>query len=234
MEFTIQTLKKMVRNVPRLGPFLVHLREKRWKSSEGWDRRYRRGGNSGAGSYHRLAQFKAEFLNRFVFQQRVTSVIEFGSGDGSQLKLACYPEYVGVDVSSKAVELCTHAFSHETSKTFLHSSAYVPGTHADLALSLDVIYHLVEDEVYEVYMWQLFGSARHFVIVYSSNEDKNTSSIHIRHRRFTDWVERYQPGWYLKSTLQNAFPYDADDPEHTSFADFYVFARRSSPPARLE
>ena len=37
---------------------------------------------------------------------------------------------------------------------------------AELALSLDVIYHLVEDTVYESYMGQLFDSATKYVIVY--------------------------------------------------------------------
>lgn len=229
MDFIISSLKNMVKSVPGLGPFLVRLRESRWNSSDGWDQRYRRGGNSGAGSYHRLAQYKADFLNGFVLQHQITSVIEFGCGDGSQLKLAHYAQYIGVDVSSKAVELCREAFAGDTSKQFLHSSAFVAGTKAELTLSLDVIYHLVEDDIYEVYMRQLFASSERFVIVYSSNLNEDTPSIHIRHRRFTDWIAKYEPRWYLHSTVKNAYPFDAADPERTSFADFYVFALRHSP-----
>lgn len=44
---------------------------------------------------------------------------------------------------------------------------------ADLSLSLDVIYHLVEDEVFETYINTLFKSARRYVIIYSSNSDDN-------------------------------------------------------------
>ena len=36
--------------------------------------------------------------------------------------------------------------------------------------SLDVIYHLVEDEILKSYMTTLFGTARKLVIIYSSNE----------------------------------------------------------------
>jgi hypothetical protein len=30
----------------------------------------------------------------------------------------------------------------------------------------------------------------------------------------------------LQSTIKNAYPWDAADPQHTSFADFYFFAIR--------
>jgi cyclopropane fatty-acyl-phospholipid synthase-like methyltransferase len=176
-----------------------------------------------------VPEFKADFLNRFVTQHQVSSVIEFGSGDGSQLKLARYPKYIGVDVSSRAIQMCRTVFSDDASKLFLHSSAFVPGTCADLAVSLDVIYHLVEDNVFETYMRQLFASAERFVIVYSSNVNRIASSKHILHRQFTEWVELNEPGWILHSIVKNVFPYDATDEEHTSFADFYVFVPCHAP-----
>jgi hypothetical protein len=40
----------------------------------------------------------------------------------------------------------------------------------DLELSLDVIYHLVEDEVFDAYMRSLFAHAGRFVVIYSSNK----------------------------------------------------------------
>src|SRR5687768_6622655 len=51
-------------------------------SNQYWDDRYLIGGNSGAGSYDRLAQFKADVLNKFAYDRDVSSVIEFGCGDG--------------------------------------------------------------------------------------------------------------------------------------------------------
>lgn len=50
-------------------------------SADYWERRYLSGGTSGSGSYNRLAEFKAEFLNEFVRENNVETVIEFGSGD---------------------------------------------------------------------------------------------------------------------------------------------------------
>jgi SAM-dependent methyltransferase len=220
----LSNIKTFVKNTPVIGSFLFHLRFK--NSSNYWDRRYRSGGTSGVGSYNRLAEFKASFLNRFVDQHQTTSVIEYGCGDGAQLRLALYPSYTGVDVSAKAVERCRLLFAEDKTKRFLRSDAAVSGPKAELSLSLDVIYHLVEDPVYDAYMRQLFESAQRFVIVYSSNRDQSRPRGHVRHREFTRWVEQNKPEWHLLSTLKNAYPYDAADPERTSFADFYVFARR--------
>ncbi len=80
-----------------------------------WDSRYRHGGNSGSGSSGRLAQFKAETINRLVVEHGISSVVEFGCGDGRQLALAEYPDYVGVDVSAEAVRLCSERFVDDPS-----------------------------------------------------------------------------------------------------------------------
>lgn len=195
-------------------------------SSTYWERRYTSGGNSGAGSYGRLAQFKANFLNEFADQHHIASVIEYGCGDGAQLKLARYASYMGVDVSAKAVEICRNLFADDASKQFLQLDDIMPDFVADLSLSLDVIYHLVEDSVFDAYMRRLFESARLFVIVYASNTDHSCLAKHVKHRKFTSWVEQNKPEWQLQFTFKNCYPYDPGDPKQTSFADFYVFAPR--------
>ena len=78
------------------------------------------GGQFRPGSYNRLEEFKAEILNEFVRKHSINTVIEFGSGDGSQLKLAEYPSYIGVDVSRTAIEQTRSLFSGDPTKTFVH------------------------------------------------------------------------------------------------------------------
>ncbi len=160
----LTNVKAFIKSVPIIGPHIAHLRTEQFKDSANyWDRRYKTGGNSGAGSYNRLAEFKASVLNEFVRKHEISSVIEYGSGDGAQLKLAQYPTYTGVDISEKALEICRTMFRDDTSKRFLHSKAVTENTTADLALSLDVVYHLVEDSTFDAYMRQLFESAERFV-----------------------------------------------------------------------
>jgi hypothetical protein len=198
-------------------------------SDQYWDERYRRGGNSGAGSYGRLAQFKAEVLNDFVAENGVNTVVEFGSGDGNQLNLARYPSYLGVDVSKAAVEACSSLFAVDPDKNFVVLEEY-DGQIFDLSLSLDVIYHLVEDGVYETYMHTLFESSRRFVIIYASNYDKQPKDLHVRHRKFTDWVKAKQPAFRMIDHIPNNYPFDPKKPNETSFADFFIFELKNNEP----
>jgi hypothetical protein len=224
------SFRSVVKSLPLIGPLAVAAarpfkRQRFDGSADYWERRYITGGNSGAGSYNCLAEFKAAFLNDFVARNAIRSVIEFGSGDGAQLELADYPEYIGVDVSKAAVEVTRSRFASDRSKRFYEPKELPPATRAELSLSLDVIYHLVEDAVFDAYMAVLFDAATRFVIVYASNLDKASAAPHVRHRRFTDWVEQHRPGFALKECTPNAYPFDENDPDNTSFADFYVFER---------
>jgi len=192
-----------------------------------WDERYREKGNSGAGSYGRLAEFKAEVINPFVAKNEITSVMEFGTGDGHQLTLAEYPHYSGYDVSEVSVAHCRGKFLDDKTKTFNLVDDYTDET-ADLTMSLDVIYHLIEDEVYENYMKLLFAAAKKHVIIYASNSEERNIDIkvaHVKHRCFTDWIAANCPQWRQTDMITNRFPYSDADPDNTSFADFYFFSK---------
>lgn len=196
-----------------------------FKSNEYWVNRYISGGNSGLGSYGRLAVFKAEILNKFVLDNDVATVIEFGCGDGNQLKLASYPLYVGYDVSEEALARCRALFSDDKTKVFFNVEEW-DGRSADLTLSLDVIYHLTDDKVYEKYMRSLFGAASRFVIIYSSNTDENKQgqAVHVRHRSFGKWVNANMPAWSLVNKVPNKYS-EVEFGEEGSFADFYIYAK---------
>ncbi len=194
-------------------------------STDYWKKRYQQGFNSGSGSYNCLAEFKAKVINQFLSLNSITSVIEFGCGDGNQLSLIQYPQYLGLDVSDVAVKLCRAKFANDLSKQFSLMSDYQHQT-ADLTVSLDVIYHLVEDLVFENYMQMLFSAASAWVIIYSSNTDKNSifQAKHVRHRCFIDWVNVNQKKWTLVEKIDNPYPKKIGNPD-TSFADFYIFRR---------
>lgn len=187
-----------------------------------WERRYASGGNSGAGSYGELARFKARVLNEVVTELGLLDAIEWGCGDGHQLTLLRIASCTGVDVSESALARCRERFVDDASRRFMPVVA-AAGLRADLSMSLDVLYHLVEDEVFDAYMRRLFESARRLVVVYSSNHDStDTGAPHVRHRRFTDWVDRHATGWRLWRHLPNPYPW-GDDVRAGSFADFYLF-----------
>lgn len=207
----------------RLSNFLRKLRFP--GSSKYWESRYQSGGDSGVGSYEKFAEFKSRVLNEFVARQDIGSIIEFGCGDGNQLTYANYPNYLGVDISATAIDSCRKRFSDDPTKRFTTLDEY-DGQTADLSLSLDVIYHLIEDEVYASHLRALFDAAERFVAIYSSNRSDASlnEAPHIRHRRFTDWIDENRPEWELIQRVPNQFPY-AGDYRSGSWSDFYFFAK---------
>ncbi|MBA3340339.1 MAG: class I SAM-dependent methyltransferase, partial [Gemmatimonadaceae bacterium] len=182
----------------------------RFDATRYWEQRYAAGGTSGDGSYGLLAEFKADVVNGFVREHDVRSAIEFGCGDGNQLSLMRYPAYVGLDVSASAVERCINRFRDDRTKTFFiyDPEAFEDPLHmfrADLALSLDVIYHIVADRMFERYMKHLCDSASRYLIVYSTDVDK-VESQHVRHRSFTNWMTANRPEFHRERVIPNPYP----------------------------
>jgi SAM-dependent methyltransferase len=215
--------KAGVRRIRRVGyAFRRHRARDDFEGSLSyWDRRYQLGSDSGAGSYGRVAAHKAAFVNGFVAEHDIRSVIEFGCGDGNQLSLARYPQYVGLDVSREAVRTCRRRFEGDPTKAFKLVDEY-EGERAELALSLDVIFHLVEDAVFDDYMHRLFDAAERYVIVFSSNTNRRTpiDRAHVRHRRFTDWTGQRQDWRALAQPGARSV---------RRRASFFVFERIQSP-----
>jgi hypothetical protein len=194
-----------------------------------WEKRYASGGTSGPGSYGRLSEFKAGILNSFVKENGITSVIEFGCGDGNQLSLADYPQYIGLDVSRCAIIKCKERFSQDINKSFYLYEPYcfIDRNNlfaADLVLSVDVIYHLIEDDIYSLYMSHIFSSSKKFVIIYSNNED-GVLKNHVRCRLFTKYVENKFPYFELIEIIPNLYPDDVNDCGDTSFSSFYIYKK---------
>jgi hypothetical protein len=225
-------MKQVMKNILLAGPVAGRIyrrwikHQKPFQDSESyWNDRYEAGGNSGDGSYNQCARFKAEILNTFVLENGIRSVIEYGSGDGNQLSLAQYPQYIGFDVSPNAIARCVKRFSNDASKTFKLLAAY-GGETAELTLSLDVIFHLVEETVFAVYMNLLFDSSEKFVVIYSSDSDENPegTAAHVRHRKFSEWIKDNKTNWKLLKQIPNRYPFNAES-NSGSFADFYIYSK---------
>jgi cyclopropane fatty-acyl-phospholipid synthase-like methyltransferase len=218
------TIKDLMRPMPGVRQASVYRQRLFFKgSAEFWERNYARGDTSGPGSYGSLAEGKASFLNDFVASNGIHSVIEFGCGDGNQLSLARYPEYVGLDVSRNALSMCAHRFAGDGGKSFfLYDGRCFRDKAgiftADLALSLDVIYHLVEDDVFELYMKHLFSAGRQYIVAYTTDFAGTGTAPHVRHRKVSGWVEQHCVGWRLVNTV----PGPNDGPGR---ADFFVYER---------
>jgi hypothetical protein len=180
---------------------------------------------SGAGSYGKIAKYKANVVNSFVEEHGIESVIDFGCGDGNQLEYGNYPSYLGLDVSKKAIEICKDRFDGDPTKAFMWYSPHHfhdPSgfISAEMTLSLEVIFHLLGDEMFELYMSHLFGASERFVVILAPDGKNervpNNTGPHVKIRRFTEYVEAQYPGWTLIEKRTNRFPDD-------SISDFFFY-----------
>jgi SAM-dependent methyltransferase len=177
-------------------------------SAKYWEHRYKHGSTSGEGSCGEQAKYKAKVINEIIKKEDIKSMLDFGCGDGDQLALIKCPNYIGLDVSKTAIYLCKRRFIDDKLKSFYlydpeHFGGDLTKLKSDLAISLDVIYHLVEEETFYQHLVRLFGSAKRFVIIFSTNIDNVGFLPHIKHRKFTDYVKVEFPGWKLVDVYKN-------------------------------
>lgn len=198
------------------------------RSSDYWESRYQAGGTSGAGSYGAIAIGKAEVLNSIVSRYGINTVTELGCGDGNQLTLASYDSYIGLDISPTAVRQCIYRHGGDRSKSFF---LYDPTCFHDprglltseLAISIDVLYHVVEDESFHTHLEHLFSLSSKLVVVFSDDESLPSPVAHVRHRAFTPLVAARFPQWRLVERLEHPMFRHTDPDEESVFASFFVF-----------
>lgn len=169
-----------------------------------WDKRYSNGGTSGMGSQGFEAILKANVINKFIDIYKFRTIVELGCGDGVNLQLYNIPiSYCGYDISPKAVELCNQRV--KSLKFYFTSKMDEIDFGADVCLSLDVYYHLIDDKVFQDYCNLLFNGGWKYIIVYTIDTDSEfihtgeKQAEHLKQRSFTNEYQKYE--WELVSML---------------------------------
>lgn len=172
--------------------------------SDYWETRYAKGGTSGSGSRGAEAEFKAALLNGVIGRHNVRSVLDVGCGDGYVASMID-PDvrYVGYDPSPTAIKWCRSAMPTRDFTTVIPRDPY------DMTASLDVIFHLVKDDVFKQHVADLFALARRLVFVYGTNFDM-VGAPHVRHRV---WLSKVPRGWKLVERSS------------TTYKDMWLFGR---------
>ena len=199
-----------------------------FSSKKYWNDRYLKGQNSGSGSYNNLAQFKGDVINNFIEKNEIKSIVDYGVGDGNQLKLINTEKliYTGIDVSEFIISKCKEEFKDDKTKRFIHTDNIYNELKAELVLSCDVIYHLIEDDIYKEYMDNLFSMSNRYVIIYAKNEDIN-HAVHVKFRKFSNYIESNLPEWQLIKHIPNKFRQLklGKNNDKTSPSDFYIYEK---------
>jgi len=165
-----------------------------FNSKEYWEQRYAGGGDSGTGSYGVSATIKADYINSVIEKYNIKTLNDLGHGDGNQIHLLKgFDQYTGYDVSSTIRDKCILQFKDDKRYTFIDDVSQFK--QADLAMSLDVLYHLTEHNVFVDYIDRLF-SLGEYVLIYAVDRDQRGDS-HVLCRKFTDYISEM----YTRFTL---------------------------------
>jgi hypothetical protein len=75
-------------------------------------------------------------------------------------------------------------------------------------------------------MQTLIQAGNRYVIIYASDTDDNRGyeGSHVKHRKFTQWIQQNAPTLRLLKHLPNRYPYTGDY-RKGSFADFFIYER---------
>lgn len=182
-----------------------------------WDRRYRDGRTSGAGSEGHEGAYKAAYISAFIAKNNVVTVVDWGCGDGQVLEQIKFPKgtsYTGVDVSQTIVDRMRVKFpAHRffgPDDEHSYEDAY------RMSISMDVLFHLPDDRDYFDYLDHLFNSAVRHVVIYATDTPDGRTARHVFRRKFTvDIAERFLD-WELKT---------AEPPLREGLASFFVYGK---------
>jgi len=132
--------------------------------SEYWEKRYRAGGDSGAGSVGEIREWKWRIIERYA--GKVDDVIDVGCGDLSFWKNRDCPRYLGLDTSHTIVERDRHErpkweFRVHRAEVALESAP------ARIVLCLDVLFHIMNDQQFDQILENLCRFSKEWIFIYT-------------------------------------------------------------------
>lgn len=205
--------------------FINLLKQKNFDYKRYWQKNYFSGGNSGKGSYGILAKYKAIVINDFVKKNKIKRVIDFGCGDGNQLRYFKFEQYLGLDIAKSAVDRCIRKFSRDKSKSFMlydplgfKNNGYI---NADMVISLNVLYHIIPEKEYIKTLQDIFSSSLKWVILYTTTDKSKLGEYipgtHIYHRDTVSYL-RIIKGFKIVNIIKQKYP-------NQSCADFVILRK---------
>lgn len=138
-----------------------------------WEEHYKKGGTSGAGSIGEYRRWKWEIIDKYA--KSVDDVIDVGCGDLSFWEGRDFPNhYTGIDISQTIVERNRKS---RPNLTLLCSSAedYVNIGTATIVFCLDVLFHIMDDSIYEKILSNLTRYSSHWIFIFTWSKNPFSS-----------------------------------------------------------
>jgi len=187
-----------------------------FNSDKYWEDRYKNGGNSGVASYGIYAEFKSDIINNTIKEYNIQNMCELGCGEGEHLNNITI-DYTGYDVSKNVIDRNIKKYKGKNNLLFTNDLDSINSKKFELTLSMDVILHLINDDVYYSYINNLFMLSDKYVIIYENDNDYSIGMAkHNKYRKFSNDIPK---NFKLINKINN--PYKGKDTK----ADFYIFQK---------
>lgn len=167
-----------------------------------WDNRYASGGNSGLGSIGKHKEWKWNTLNNNI--ENITNIIDVGCGDLSFMDNHTIENYTGIDISNTIIE--ANKTKHPEWK-FICSSAdkRISGLKGDVVFCHDVLFHIVDDEVYNNIILNLIEYSNKYISIFTWHKNplkrmfrSTDNDSYQAYRDFSKYIPIFEnPGFSL-------------------------------------
>lgn len=185
------------------------------RSVDYWQKRYSVGDNSGSGSQGDLLSFKIDFINDFIKENEIKTVLDFGHGDLNVAKEINVESYTGIDIFDLEDEAGLNLVNCRFDE--------YEGDGVDLVMCLDVIYHILEEE--QDYMRESLDkmmekSNRFFMMYAHDSEDPKFETEYSVHLYNSKWLQHMNSQDDFKLIYKQERPFN----EYSS-AQFFIYER---------
>ena len=172
--------------------------------------------NSGLGSRGGLLKFKVDFVNKFVKDYGVNSILDLGCGDLQFASQLIVDKYTGVDIVDHAHPKSLAAKDFKT--TVSRFDELDEHDDAELCMSIDVLYHILRDEVDYLHatLDNLFNKSTKYILVYAQDPKNTTVSDNGNHICNSQWKS------YLEEKNITSI-YEQETPMAGSGAKFFAY-----------
>ena len=167
-----------------------------------WDKRYRYGGESGAGSVGAYRKWKWSIIDKYVKVKEKT-VLDVGCGDITFLKGKRFKGYLGLDISPTIIKRNQKKRPDLLFDTVDVTQIRFIVPQFEVLLCMDLLFHIMDDDDFE----DLLGNLNHlagewlFLINWCKNPLLYLKDDHQYFRDLTLWFDRL-PDLELVATHQ--------------------------------
>lgn len=171
-----------------------------------WEERYEQDGNSGSGSYGESAKYKASIVNGIVEKFSIKKVLEFGCGDGNQLGQYKFDEYLGLDISLKAIRMCENLFKDSINKKFklidVQKDLLIERDY-EMVICMEVLMHVTNENDFKWTLDQIFKHSKDFVLIQNPISTLNEYKLgsHENYRNLFPYLVKYLGDFSLTEVI---------------------------------